>query len=718
MNDRLLFVNHRRQICGVHEFGNEIFSQITASKRYHVSYVECETVQEFLIEVGKDRPAAVIFNYHPTTMSWGPAAAAICADIPSLGIIHDVTNDMADAWNGPLFSRFITHDPDLNTRNSLFSAAPRPLPQYRSSIHPPACGPIRIGSFGFAALDKGFDRLVLAAQDSFEQCVIRLHIPVGDFVSTSLNVKDIENQCRALIVKPGISIEVSDNFLRRDELLDWLASNHINALFYHPNRGLGGISSAADLALASGRPLALRRGNMFRCYNKVDPSVFIDDLPLHQILSNGTLPLQVFTQNWTQAAIVAAYDDAITRAIDEDAASGKDTRQLQARMLDALLLPIEERERRLQERLVEMHAATKTLNESANYYRLKGLEDHKEMAKAESRINAMHEDVNHKGNRIFELETIVNDKIHQIRDLEKRINNKDNQASKMRGAIITLEATLQKAEESNAKKDDQIADLQKNLGRHVTELRRASLRAKVLEDELHYPRTRYEKLRLRLKHRRLPVRRFNTMLDNAARAYYGPAIQTLWRAAPTTMQRKIPEANVQQGFMLSAVEALCRTALGPLLCVGAFEDTAAIALRQLGYVVDSIDPETDVDLAEFRRAHPEKVASYQVVFSTSVIEHVLDDEQFVRDLVEMTALGGAIVLTCDFCETWKPDQQKPSSDCRIYTTADMQRLMRAMPGTSLVDSPDWSEHATDFSIEENGGVMRYGFATLAARRIG
>jgi hypothetical protein len=338
------------------------------------------------------------------------------------------------------------------------------------------------------------------------------------------------------------------------------------------------------------------------------------------------------------------------------------------------------------------------------------------------RQRSMDEALSAAQNRIHDLEENITltskQNSNRIEYLEQEINKLTVQASQMKGIISGLEEALQAADESNASKDRRIALLEESLGQHAREVRRATLRAKVAQDELHYPRTRYQKLRLRLNHRRLPVPTFNTMLDNAARAYYAPSTQTLWRAAPKTMQRKIPEANVQQGFMLAAVEALCRTAIGPLLCVGAFEDTAAIALQQLGYIVDSIDPETDMDLAEFRRTHPDKVASYQVVFSTSVIEHVLDDEQFVRDLVEMAALGGAIVLTCDFCEEWTPDQQKPSSDYRIYTTADMRRLLRAMPGTCLVDTPDWSDHAPDFSIEEYGGVMLYGFATLAVRRTG
>jgi SAM-dependent methyltransferase len=218
-------------------------------------------------------------------------------------------------------------------------------------------------------------------------------------------------------------------------------------------------------------------------------------------------------------------------------------------------------------------------------------------------------------------------------------------------------------------------------------------------------------------HRQVVVERFNTLLDDAARQRYAPAVKTLWRIVPAIMRRKIPRANVQQGFMLAAVEQLAggdRTKR--MLCVGSFEDTACYALQSLGYRIDAIDPSLNVDMAAFRRQHPERLGTYEIVFSTSVIEHVPDDETFVADMVAMLAPGGHAVLTCDYNDSWTPDQPKPSTDVRIYTRADMQRLISAMGDVELLDEPDWQDHEPDFTIAEYGMDMHYGFATLAVRR--
>jgi hypothetical protein len=181
MLSTILFVNHRRRKCGVHEFGNEIWGQLAASTRFNFVLMTCDSIDDLLNEVERHEPAARVFNYHPTTMPWAPRAAIVCADVPTVGVIHDVTTEMANAWKGPFFDRLVTHDPGLRSSNSLFVPAPRPLPRYRPSAVPPDTGPIRVGSFGFASPDKGFEQLVQAAQDCFDECVIRLHMPAGDF---------------------------------------------------------------------------------------------------------------------------------------------------------------------------------------------------------------------------------------------------------------------------------------------------------------------------------------------------------------------------------------------------------------------------------------------------------------------------------------------------------------------------------------------------------
>ena len=143
MPSTVLFVSHRKKRCGVHEFGEEISTQLQASARFDFRYVECESVAELIEAVASHRPVALVLNYHPKTMPWGHLATTVLADVPTVGIIHDVTSEMADNWDAPFFHRLITHDPDLRTSNERFSPAPRPLPRYKPTSVPPSDGPIR-----------------------------------------------------------------------------------------------------------------------------------------------------------------------------------------------------------------------------------------------------------------------------------------------------------------------------------------------------------------------------------------------------------------------------------------------------------------------------------------------------------------------------------------------------------------------------------------------
>jgi hypothetical protein len=46
----------------------------------------------------------------------------------------------------------------------------------------------------------------------------------------------------------------------------------------------------------------------------------------------------------------------------------------------------------------------------------------------------------------------------------------------------------------------------------------------------------------------------------------------------------------------------------------------------------------------------------------------------------------------------------------------MTKLVAAMERAKLVDEPDWQEHTPDFTIEEFGRTLHYGFATLVVTK--
>jgi SAM-dependent methyltransferase len=213
----------------------------------------------------------------------------------------------------------------------------------------------------------------------------------------------------------------------------------------------------------------------------------------------------------------------------------------------------------------------------------------------------------------------------------------------------------------------------------------------------------------------LKVSKFNTILDEQARQLYAPAITTVFALAPETMKRKNSAANVQYGFMLATVLELCRDfPRTKILCVGSYEDTALESLLKIGVRAEGIDPNVDgVDLDKFLSLYPDRRGTYDIVFSTSVLEHVEHDEAFVSGIASLIAPGGYGVFTCDFRSAWKAGEPVPQADFRFYRSDDLSgRLLRAMRGCDLLDAPDWDAFEPDFEYEG----CKYNFATFTVQK--
>ncbi len=210
------------------------------------------------------------------------------------------------------------------------------------------------------------------------------------------------------------------------------------------------------------------------------------------------------------------------------------------------------------------------------------------------------------------------------------------------------------------------------------------------------------------------VTSFNRILDNAARVQYEPVIKKLFELVPEMMSRKIPEANIQQAFILDTVQKFASQFVSPkILCVGSYEDTAASSLKKLGYRIQEIDPKLNYDLGTFYHKPFTVKSSYDIVFSTSVLEHVENDELFMLQIAELLAPGGISVLTCDYNDQYKPGDMIPQEDFRFYSQKDLtQRILPLLKNCSLVDAPQWDCPNPDFTY----AGCHYTFATFVFQK--
>ena len=204
-------------------------------------------------------------------------------------------------------------------------------------------------------------------------------------------------------------------------------------------------------------------------------------------------------------------------------------------------------------------------------------------------------------------------------------------------------------------------------------------------------------------------RRFNRILDDQARKEYQKDIDTLFAFAPKIMARKIPRANVQQAFVLDTVRCFAKPN-AKILSVGSFEDTACDTLIKMGYNVDFIDPAINYDLNTF---YKKATLKYDIIFSTSVIEHVEDDLLFVSQISQLLASEGIGVLTCDYKDGWKKGDHVFPGNFRFYTQSYIKEsLLKACSDCELVDDPEWDCPHPDF--EYSG--QKYTFASIVFQK--
>ena len=201
----------------------------------------------------------------------------------------------------------------------------------------------------------------------------------------------------------------------------------------------------------------------------------------------------------------------------------------------------------------------------------------------------------------------------------------------------------------------------------------------------------------------------NRVLTDADRELYKDRIDDMFRLMPDEMARKIPEANVQQAFVLSEVLKQYNEGKFFTLSVGCFEDTAYTYLKIKEAGVVGIDPAINHDLHTYAGKTNKQ---FDVVFATSVIEHVENDEEFIADICTLLKEGGVAILTTDFKDDYKVGD--PGPNVRFYTKYDLEvRLPSVLAeyDCELVDEPDWSDK-DNFVFQGH----HYSFATFVFRK--
>jgi len=174
----ILFVNHGlSKNCGVYAQGVRHFESIRNSNKFNFIYCEINSFDELLLVYNKFKPVLIMYNYMPIVLPWLNNNIK-SLDCKNVCIIHNITQNIIDNNQylyDDIFDSYITLDISLNVGGNLYKTN-RPVYTINVEENKLDINNLKIGTFGFPFLHKGFDKVVKLVNDELSNATINLHM--------------------------------------------------------------------------------------------------------------------------------------------------------------------------------------------------------------------------------------------------------------------------------------------------------------------------------------------------------------------------------------------------------------------------------------------------------------------------------------------------------------------------------------------------------------
>jgi len=324
MKNRVLFVTQTlgyKAACGIGIIGKLLGDTLIKHPDYEFKVVYTDDWGPVFDAVNQFNPQAIIYNYAPGTTPWmdNPTPRSQIS-VPQVRIMHDMYQRLADEFhpdNHAGWQYLLADDPSVVGNDRVFITN-RLLPPTSTHVYRDGPKPI-IGFQGFGPPHKGIARLARQVQEEFDEAILRLHIPFGYYEDlihgyAGSNANARVQEVKGIITKPGIEVQFSHDLMETDDIVNWLAQNTINCYFYDFLDGAG-IASSPDYALASRRPIAMTKSHQFRNFWNIQPSIFIEDKSIKEIIAQGTAPLEPLYKAYSAESVYADYSAMLQRLI-------------------------------------------------------------------------------------------------------------------------------------------------------------------------------------------------------------------------------------------------------------------------------------------------------------------------------------------------------------------------------------------------------------------
>ena len=311
MKYKFLIVNKDRGACSMSTIGRMLHNVLKDSENYTIDYVETNDLDIAALNAGKvihrgverEPYDAYFFNYHISTMreQSGVRSELISKNLPGTKFCFHFegfpNNPHAglEGVNLDDFAAYFWVDPTSNYADKRFYSFPRPLGTATTKPYVEKEIPV-IGTYGLAGHGRNLGALVHAVNAEFDRAIIRMNYAPGSYYGDVGGYAKMEVATQCLpIAKPGIEIQLTENYFSDQELLEWLAQNTLNVFFYA--RNTTGISSATDQALMVGRPMICSSDHAFRHIHQYIPAY--PQTSFKKAIEIGTEQVAKMQQAWS-----------------------------------------------------------------------------------------------------------------------------------------------------------------------------------------------------------------------------------------------------------------------------------------------------------------------------------------------------------------------------------------------------------------------------------
>lgn len=268
---KVLFFNHKKQNCGVYQYGKRLYDAISKTTEIQYIYKEIDDYKEYAIIIEQYRDIDYIFyNYCCSPMGW-LKTGNIQRRVPNIAVTHE-------GFDANIFDIICDNDPTVVDSHNYFGL-PRPIYEnidiiisqntqqseiIDSFINAYTDTDIPIfGSFGFGFENKGFHKIITMVNEQYNEAVIKLVIAPADYGPNIDEVINMKYRIESINKKSGIKLMISNEFFSNENILKFLKSNTMNIFLYDKMLNRKGISSTIDYAISVKKPLGISDSYMF-----------------------------------------------------------------------------------------------------------------------------------------------------------------------------------------------------------------------------------------------------------------------------------------------------------------------------------------------------------------------------------------------------------------------------------------------------------------------